>query len=409
MALHNSDGNHSFRDFARGFQTKNLVKGMNGGTRGVDFQDDNAEAIERFERAAAERSSSARAGAVTAVADVGGGDSFDNVDAAPDFSLVVPDVGAQEKSEDTRRRRLEAERIKKKIKRAWDDQDEEADPDEDEEDDEDAAPEDVPDDAPDSPFATRVIDRALRRAQADVIEQLLQDPSVELRVYGTLRLQQPEEMRRALGTPLRVARHLNVLARRLLTLDGARRPTVVAYLASCMRALGPGFGQSVLSSFSAGVGIGEVYPLEVIDSLLLMDPHFVPNLSRGAFLTSSPRVELFEGVAGLVQAPPDMKVTAFALKGGGNVGYEFFPATEPGAFHLLLDTAGRYRLLLRGVHADKRELLQEIRVNVRPERRATSRDVPVPAEAPAPAAPDRYARPRTPPIPNHLTKLLKPD
>ncbi|MFZ9888477.1 MAG: hypothetical protein ACO3JL_13330 [Myxococcota bacterium] len=365
MTVHNWDGNHSFRDFERGFQTKNVVKGLNGGVRGVDFHDDNAEHADQLARALATGTTGVQAGPnqqVMAEIAALSTDQF-RLDQALDLRLIVPDVQAQQASAETQRRLAQAERVKRKLLQQWQEEDDEAASEESEEEAADASDAPAVEDPPDTPFASQHIDNTLRRTSAAVIETLMADPEVELRIYGTLRLQNPHEMREALSTPLRIARHLNVIARRLATADGTERAAVVAYVASCMQALGQTFGGRVLASFCNGVGIGEVYPLEVLDEVLANDPHFVPGLSRGRFTTSE-SVELVVGEPGCITVPDNMKVTGFAIKGGGDVGYEFFPAEQPGSFHLLVDTPGRFRLLLRGQGADKRELLEELTVRV---------------------------------------------
>jgi hypothetical protein len=186
-----------------------------------------------------------------------------------------------------------------------------------------------------------------------------------MRVYGTVHLRSAASLKEVFKTPLRIARHLNVLAQRTSNTP-EQRAQCVRSLADTIVQLGPGLGRRVLSSFMSGVGIGEVYPLEVLEEIVLRHPRFVPQTGLRPFLTSPPRLQGEEGVPIEVRCEPALKVTGFALKGGGFPGYVFEPAKEPGCFLLTVDTAGRYQLLLLAVDGAKNESLQELRVHVKP-------------------------------------------
>ncbi len=382
------DGNHAARDFQRGLQTKNIVKGAAGGARGVDYQDHDAEYLERRDSSAAQNAKQSRLTAKTQqsqqkeqlravqkeqAANAAGPAA--GTPSAPDDQFdprkVVNQNALQKETPEQKKQRLEAERIKKKIldPSLDDDDDDPGD------DDEAAAPddersEDSADPGEPAVFSDARVDRLLRKASADVVARLLDDPEVELRLYGTLAVRDGEGMRAAFKTPLRVARHLNVLARRISDGDEGRAAAVHA-VADAILALGSGFGRRVLSSFQTGVGIGEIYPLEVMEDIALRSPHFLPHLRLTRFL-SDDALASRAGEPLLVRCDPALKITAFALKGGGQPGYAFEPGQEPGCFSLLIDSAGRYRLLLLGVDASKNESLQEVRVHVSPARAGPS-------------------------------------
>lgn len=380
MSIRKYDGNHSARDFNRGLQTKNLVKGAAGGARGVDYQDHDAEYLERRDSSAAQNAKSAAATAKThqavqqaqvkevlkqqeiAATGVPGG-TPDSADDQFDPRMILNHNAVTKETPEQQRQKLEAEKLKKKLldPNAPDDDDES---DEEGAPDDEAAADDTPEEGP-TVFADAHTDRVMKKASADIVARLLDDPEVELKLYGTLAMRSAEDIKEAFRTPLRVARHLNVLARRLT--DGREgRPAAVRAIADTILELGPVFGRRVLSSFQAGVGIGEVYPLEVLEDIVLRSPRFVPHVKLAPFLQTPPRVQGTEGEPLEVRCDPALKITAFALKGGGYPGYAFEPAPEPGCFSLLVDTAGRYQLLLLGVDAQKNEALQELRVHVKP-------------------------------------------
>lgn len=382
LSIRKYDGAHGARDLQRGLQTKNLVKGAAGGARGVDYQDAEGEFLERRDKAGgasarsvyqegqaknAERLHQARR--AEQAKEALQGSAADTQDDTFDPRKLVNQQAAPKETPEQQRQKLEVEKLKKKLLGQGDSEDETDDDDDDAEDAEEDADGAVNEASDSSVFADASVDRATRKARAEVLARLLDDPEVEMRVYGTVHLRSAQSLREVFKTPLRIARHLNVLAQRLAT-SPEQRAGVVSSLADTIVELGPGLGRRSLSSFMHGVGIGEVYPLEVLEHIVLHHPRFLPQTGLRPFLTSPPRLEGEEGVPIEVRCDPALKLTGFALKGGGFPGYAFEPQKEPGCFALNIDTRGRYTLLLLAVDAAKNESLQELRVRVKPAKAA---------------------------------------
>jgi hypothetical protein len=185
-----------------------------------------------------------------------------------------------------------------------------------------------------------------------------------MRIYGTLRLLDPADMRAGLGTPLRVARHLRVVADRMLASGQFSRDEVLQYLTGCFVNLGRDFGGSALRSFAFSVGISAIYPLEVIAHATKVIPEFLPRTTLAPFVTGRKRRRLKAGKVSTLSCDPAIKITGFALKGGGEPGYQFAPRQQPGEFALCVLTPGYYTLLLMGLDAYGLERVQELRLAV---------------------------------------------
>jgi len=407
MAKTIDDGGHQLRDVQRGFSTKQAIKGAAGGMRGADYQDLEAEYLEKRDGGAsvnlrASDQEMALAGKLLKAAASGQLDAKPEEAArlqaaanavatdAIDPRLVVNPAAAQVENEKIdEKTKLEDEKIKRKLLlRDPENQQEDLEDDEDTE----AGDEDV-----DwvGPFADGGVDAALKAASNEQIGRLVKDPEVEMRVYGSLRLVDPSDMRQALGTPLRVARHLQVIAGRMLKDAGFTRDDVVHYLSGCFVNLGRDFGGPALRNYITSVGVGAVYPLEVVEHLTEIAPWFIPKTTIAPFVLGKKRVTMKAGKAITLRCDPAIKITSFALKGGGEPGYQFAPRHEAGEFGLNVLTPGKYTLLLCGVDGYGFERLQEIKVTVKDPAQADAGDEGERAARPPAATPPAVAVPAT--------------
>ncbi|MEW5854667.1 MAG: hypothetical protein AB2A00_38180, partial [Myxococcota bacterium] len=361
---------HAARDFHRGFQTKNLVKGAAGGARGVDYQDHDAEYLER--RA---KSVEAQGGATAKAQEVG------------EQNAALKERMAQVQSATAQAERNPAEVVLTDLVQAPRDKVEVEDKPQDERRrpklrprQESEEPTDQPSAelaAPENELLVEPNSPAHEQHLLSSIAKVLQDPTAEHRVFGALVLQDPAQMRQSLGTPSRVAKHLLVLAGRLIE-RGQERPGVVEYLARTFLALGPEFGGRAFKDFSGSIGIGSIYPLEVREKIIEIDDRFLPTTK--CRFTSGRRIlqgRVKEMIT--IEYPEELRITSFAVKGGGRSGYQLAPLAEKGKYGLRLFQPGEYRLLLLGVDAMGFERMEELKVMV------TAAEEPKPA-APAPQA-----------------------
>ncbi|MBN2359498.1 MAG: hypothetical protein JXR83_08580 [Deltaproteobacteria bacterium] len=404
------DGGHQLRDVKRGFSTKQMIKGAGGGMRGADYLDLEAEFLERRDSSAsvnlrASDQELALASSMMKAAAAGqlGAQEAQRLkpSAAPgvtdavDARQVVNPAAAQAETDKLdEQTRLEDERVKRKLLLRDHEEKAEEDGEEEEEGDEDV--EWV------GPFADSDVDTVLKGSTTEQIGRLVQDPEVEMRIYGSLRLVDPNDMRQALATPLRVARHLRVIAGRMLQDAGFSRDDVVHYLSGCFVNLGREFGGPALRNYTSSVGVGAVYPLEVVEHLTEIAPWFIPKTTVAPFVLGRKRITMRAGKAITLRCDPSIKITAFALKGGGEPGYQFAPRPEAGEFGLNVLTPGKYTLLLCGVDDYGFERVQELKVTVKDPAQSEavdggerSRSAPPPAARRAPPAPEA-APARTP-------------
>lgn len=373
MAVKVSDGNHAHRDFSRGLQTKNIVKGAAGGIRGVDYQDRDAEYIERRDGAAAVNlragdKETEHANRLMREAVQGQGQAQKTSKSTATQTTLATDsmdarqlVNVTAAEAKTEKRDVKAQLKEEKIKRKLLLQDEAA-ADEDL-DDEEAQTEDE-DIEWVGPFADPDVDRILRKVSTDMISRLVQDPETEMRIYGTLRLLDPQDMRAALSTPLRVARHLRVVADRMFDSGEFGRDDVVQYLAGSLINLGKDFGGPALRAFASSVGISRIYPLEVIHRVANIAPSFVPKLTLAPFISGRKTRTVKAGKTFELRCDPDLRITSLALKDGGMPGYQFAPRSEPGVFAFNILTPGRFTFLLLGLDNYGFERLQSFDINV---------------------------------------------
>ncbi|MFH1809455.1 MAG: hypothetical protein ABIJ09_11970 [Pseudomonadota bacterium] len=371
-----SDGSHADRDLRRGFMTKHMIKGAAGGIRGADYLDHEAEFLDRRdsaasvnlrasdqERALAEKlmKLAAQGGAPAQAQTVKAMSSTVSaaiVDAVDTRQVVNVSAARAENERATPKEKLEDERVKRKLLL----RDPEPVDDDFEDDEDEAAGEDDIEWV--GPFADEGVDAALAASSLEQISRLIDDPEAEMRVYGTLRLLDPADMRAGLGSPLRVARHLRVIADRMLQSGQFSRDEVLQYLTGCFVNLGHEFGGSALRSFAFNVGISQIYPLEVLAHASRVLPDFLPRTTLAPFITGRKRRRLKAGKVATLTCDPSIKITGFALKGGGEPGYQFAPRSDPGEFALCVLTPGYFTLLLMGLDVHGLERIQEIRLAV---------------------------------------------
>lgn len=369
-------GGHAERDLRRGFMTKHMIKGAAGGIRGADYQDLEAEFLERRDGAAAinarktGRQQSLAAQLMQAAAQ---GQAITTVDAAKsagpvtiaaavdgvDARNVVNATAAQaEKERIDPKVKIEDDRVKRKLLLR--------DPDSAEEEWEEEDEEEIDIDVEwTGPFADGEVDTILRDCSNEQIGRIATDSEAEMRIYGTLRLLDPADMREVLGTPLRIARHLRVVAERMLASDRFSRLDVIHYLTGCIVNMGPVFGGSALRCFCASVGISAIYPLEVVHHLAELVPQFIPRTTLAPFLLGRKKRVARAGKPMTISCDPGLKITGLALKGGGEPGYQFAPRSEAGKFALCVLTEGYYRFLLSAVDPYGFERVQELWLKVK--------------------------------------------
>lgn len=345
---------HAARDFHRGFATKNVVKGAGGGARGVDFQDTEADFKERLEKAGPATS--------TGMQDKDAASSADDAQSATQAAMsqaaqdaanaeaVVVDAQLQRDKIETPQEIKDEEKKRKKLILKDDDHREEQA--------EIAA-------LPDEEITGEPEGDAQRAQMLHNIQRLLQDPTQERRAFGAFVLTEPELMRKTLGTPVRVAKHLLVLSSRMLKEKQQERGHVVDYLAGTFVALGPDFGRRAFKDFSANIGIGSIYPLEVHEKLILVQDNFLPTTkcrftSGKRMLTTKVKVPI------VLEYPEDIRITEFAVKGGSKSGYQLAPMKEKGKYGLKLFEVGEFRVLMLGIDTMGFQRLEEIRITVEP-------------------------------------------
>jgi hypothetical protein len=342
---------HSLRDFQRGFQTKNMVKGAAGGARGVDFQDHEAEFMDRV-----------KDGKAAAVGGAGGGSGAGAESRAEVLAQQV--AAAQAQSSDTsavvptdvvqpqfvqRQDKVEVKEDPKKRKFTGSEQRKE---------------EDQPDESQlEELFDSVPTGAAEREHLQKVIERLLQDPMHERRAFGALFLTQPEDIKRVMGTPVRAAKHLLMLASRMVAHQRPREE-VVNYLAETFIAFGHEFGRRAFKDFSVNVGIGSVYPLEVRERCVAINEDFLPTTTRVRFTSSKRWLQGKIKETLVLEYPEELVITEFAVKGGTRPGYQLVPMKQKGKHGLRFFVPGEYLVLLLCQDALGFERLEQVKVTV---------------------------------------------
>ncbi|MEM7678323.1 MAG: glycosyltransferase, partial [Myxococcota bacterium] len=188
---------------------------------------------------------------------------------------------------------------------------------------------------------------------------------------GAPGLLNPEDIRTVFPAPLDYAKHCMLLVETFAQTTGAFRDEVVEYAASLFTGLSdPRFGRRSLLSWGPDTGIIGVYPLEVVEHVLLTLPAFLPRVRFGRWialelgdvpkfeLTVTPDLPLILTVTG------DILVRGFAVKGGGQPGYCFEPGPEPQTYALTLTTPGHYELLMSARTTDGDTIVDRLLVRV---------------------------------------------
>ncbi len=188
---------------------------------------------------------------------------------------------------------------------------------------------------------------------------------------GAPGLMLPDEIQAAFPSPLDYAKHCMLLAQTFGHTTGAAHHEVVDYLVALFVGLRDHrFGRRALLSWGPDTGILNVYPLEVIERVLIAYPEFLPRLRRErwiapelgdppqAELTLSPDLPLS------LTVPEDVMVRGFAVKAGVRPGYRFEPGPERSTYALTLSTPGRYELLMSARRPSGDTLVDGLQVRV---------------------------------------------
>jgi len=365
---------HALRDFYRGAQTKNLIKGADGGARGVDFQDLEGEnkdkEANKAAKGGAQGSATRRRSPAQERAQEGG--------QTPENILQEMLAANQQAKVDSTVQEVESQDQKdKKRKHPQPHQ-----PTEDPESEEGPASTD----GATVELLQEPSDDAHQASILSSISRLLADPSTERKAFGALALTNPELIKKTLGSPVRVAKHLLVLSSRMVE-QGRPRDDVLGYLTSTFLALGTDFGKRTFKDFSVNIGIGTFYPLEIRERLLLANEDFLPTIK--CRFTSSRRLMAAKVKETIVlEYPEDMTITEFAVKGGTRKGYVLAPLKEKGKHGLRFFVPGEYKVLIMGHDPRGIERMEEIKIDV------AAADVAAPppvAKAPTAAQPARFS------------------
>lgn len=94
--------------------------------------------------------------------------------------------------------------------------------------------------------------------------------------------------------------------------------------------------------------IRDVYPLEVMITLVETASHVLPGVTMGPVLTNADALTdegfIHAGHPAQLHIPTDMRLKHFAPLDGVRMGYEFFPSNTDGQYTLLIDTPGVFEL-----------------------------------------------------------------
>jgi hypothetical protein len=182
----------------------------------------------------------------------------------------------------------------------------------------------------------------------------------------------PDEIQRALETPVAYAKHVMILAEAFRRSTGAYREEAIAYLARMFVSTSDrNFGRLALKEFGPGSGILDIYPLEVIEHVLERYPGFLPKVRFGCLfhnvpdgerraLTTNTRTPI------MLEYAEELRIRGFAISGGGRPGYVFEPDLEPGKYRLLIQSAGRWTISISAANSSGYTTIDRIIVRVRP-------------------------------------------
>lgn len=187
---------------------------------------------------------------------------------------------------------------------------------------------------------------------------------------GDLSLTDPEDMQRALKTPVAYARHSMILSEAFRKTTGATREEGVAYLGRLFVALkDKSFARNALKEFGAGSGILDLYPLEVVEHILDHYPTFLPKVGFGRFfrrVAEEASVLHTDTATPLILTyPEELKIRGFALRGGGRPGYLFEPADQLGSYRLAIDSPGKFSFLISSLSRTGHTMIERLDVVVR--------------------------------------------
>ncbi|MBK8012312.1 MAG: hypothetical protein IPK13_13265 [Deltaproteobacteria bacterium] len=190
---------------------------------------------------------------------------------------------------------------------------------------------------------------------------------------GDLTLTDVEAARNAFPSPLAYARHAIVLAAKFRQSTGATREEALEYLTRLFVGLSDlSFARQALRSFGPDTGIIDIYPLEIIERVLLRYPGFLHKTGFGRVVfVDAPGDErpyrLERGKASTLRYSRALKVRGFAILGGGRPGYRLTPlATADDAIALTIERDGQYSLLLSAITRTGFTIVDRIDVNVGP-------------------------------------------
>ncbi len=200
---------------------------------------------------------------------------------------------------------------------------------------------------------------------------------------GDLDLLDPDEIHRALETPLAYAKHCMILGEAFRHSTGATRAEAIAYLGRLFAGPSdPAFGRLALKEFGPSTGIVDIYPLELVEHMLQKYPGFLPKVGFGRFFSrEGERAERYQTdtLTPITLAyPEELKVRGFALIGGGRPGYRFEPGESPGTYRLLFHAPGSFHCAVSALSRTGHTLIERLSVEV---RRAPGDERPLPVEA----------------------------
>lgn len=134
------------------------------------------------------------------------------------------------------------------------------------------------------------------------------------------------------------------------TLDGLGRADSVARMATFLSEFQSTTSIKKVLAELESKPIRDVYPLEILMSLLETRPELLPGVRQGSVLGNVGELadgkKLLAGVPFAIEVPKDVRLKSFALLGGARPGYEFAPGKDEGKYTLLVDTPGRFKFAL---------------------------------------------------------------
>lgn len=209
----------------------------------------------------------------------------------------------------------------------------------------------------------------------ELVEAILSGPPEDTptgakRKVGDPTLTSPADIHRKLGAPIAYAKHVMLLAETFRAATGATREEAVAYLGAMFCALPDRtFGRLALKELGPATGIIDIYPLEVVEHILEHYPAFLPKVGFGTLFsdrvtTEDEPLQLIARVPERLTYPEGTRIRGFAIRGGARPGYRFEPADEDDVYTLRIDAGGRFEVLVSGLLASGRTLVDRLHVEV---------------------------------------------